>query len=266
MFTKFKILLKQIFNRKISYTYKRLVRNIKTGDIIEVNGKKYRKIKITFVDSMSYTVSNHLDNLESEIHVLNEQLVKADTEIEKLNEQKIALQYYNNNLIQKEFCTYSEGNRKLEKIKTENELLNKRICELESLIPDLRKKNHIQQNQIKKQQEIQAENELLNKRIVKKDETITSLSEKINAQQNQIKKQQEIQAKTDSKIKKQQEIQAKTTGGDVKNYSDGMIVLLKENMSLKSTVSTQKQSIENLFNKAALLQDKINMLEAANKK
>ena len=119
MFTKFKILLKYLINRKISHTYKRLIRNIKTGDIIEVNGKKYRKIKITFVDSMSYTVSNHLDNLESEIHVLNEQLEKAHAEIKKLNEEKILLQTYNNNLLQKENCIRKESHRKIEELKSE---------------------------------------------------------------------------------------------------------------------------------------------------
>ena len=117
-FTKFKILLKQIFNRKISYTYKRLIRNIKTGDIIEVNGKKYRKIKITFVDSMSYTVSNHLDNLENEIHVLNEQLTEVHTEIEKLNEQKIALQNYNNKpYFKKNYAHIAKATESLRKLK-----------------------------------------------------------------------------------------------------------------------------------------------------
>jgi chromosome segregation ATPase len=153
MFTKFKILLKGIFNRKISYTYKRLIRNIKTGDIIEVNGKKYRKIKIAFVDSMSYTVSNHVDNLENEIHVLNAQLEKTHTEIEKLNKEKRELQIYNNNLIHKDIHVFNESNRRVEKIKSENELLNMRIFELDEMVASLKKKINTRDNNIKKHQE-----------------------------------------------------------------------------------------------------------------
>ena len=134
MFPWFKIFFKKIFRPKNSFVFQKLNKNIETGELIEINGKQYRKIKITFVDSMSYTVSNHLENLESENNLLNEQILKANSEIQKLNEQIKMLQNYNNLIIHKYKCIIRDSSKRVGEIKLENELLNDRFDEMDGMI------------------------------------------------------------------------------------------------------------------------------------
>jgi len=114
------------FKTKTNRVYNKLVEDIKTGELIEINGKQYRKIKIAFVDSMNYSVSNHVENLETEIHSLNQQLFKANSEIQKLLSQQLAQNNYYKYMLNEETKKVKVNIENIEKLKSENEIINKR--------------------------------------------------------------------------------------------------------------------------------------------
>jgi len=130
MFKAFKKIFKRIFKAKPSVAYNKLLEDIASGELLEINGKQYRKIQITFVDSMNYRVFDYVENLETEIKFINEQLIKANSELQKLNNQYTALQNYNKLLIHKDAYNANAVAR-AEKYISENLNLSKRIAEME---------------------------------------------------------------------------------------------------------------------------------------
>lgn len=79
--------------------------NIKRGEQIELNGKKYVKVKLRFVDSMDFNLDKHVDNLECENELLKKELSKLKRKFELCRAKLDQIQACNIN-------TFRESNKR----------------------------------------------------------------------------------------------------------------------------------------------------------
>lgn len=78
---------------------KKVLNDISSGETIEIDGKKFTKIQIQIVDSMSFRVSEYVDKLETELELLKKEVESLHTENANLIAQKEGQFHYISQLL-----------------------------------------------------------------------------------------------------------------------------------------------------------------------
>ncbi len=106
--------------------------NIKNGETLTFNGKKYIKVKLQFVDTLGYNTSKTIDNLETETKLLNEKIEKLTEKISSDEKEISLLRTLNTNLLTEEKKESTRLKNEIKKIKSPDEQLIKAVKNLET--------------------------------------------------------------------------------------------------------------------------------------
>lgn len=127
-------------NNVVELTKQKVINNITETELVTLEGKEYYRVKVKFVDSMSFDLAKHLDTLETQNEELVKQIDALKLENKKLTDLNTDLNRLNINLyteiriLKSEKIDFNRLMTKLLKKATEIYSLKGEIKELNKLL------------------------------------------------------------------------------------------------------------------------------------
>ncbi len=94
----FKRIKLRLFSRQKSALSDKISKDLEKGELVYVNGKPYRKVKIRLVDTWNGNATTYIDRLEHAINEQAGQITELGQRVQQLNTANTAMQQLNINL------------------------------------------------------------------------------------------------------------------------------------------------------------------------
>jgi uncharacterized protein (DUF3084 family) len=148
--------LKRLFKIKTDSQYEtnesRHYKDLMPGPKIYIEGKPYVKVKLRFVDTLSYDITKHIDQLETEIEFQRVEIERLSSLTDNYEKRNNELQSLNINLLNDNRINTNKLNRNIADLTIEKENKAIQITELQKSIQTLNKSIESLKNQIKQLQ------------------------------------------------------------------------------------------------------------------